>query len=171
MLDLLELLLALAHSEEIPPADMDGRTYRRHLHFNGVQPELFHRTRASNTAIAQETCRLLVPFGVDVVQCVLQNGRGAMRIFRGREDEAIKAGDLLLPTLRDLVFRCSPNGRSDLVEEGQGKIAQVDDLDLDIGMLTRYANQPFDRCVGKTPFARRTDHDGDPGLGHTALSL
>ncbi len=84
MLEFLDLLALLQDLDEVPPDDVDGIADRRHLQLDCMEPQLFDRPRAADAAVAHEGDRLAVPFGVGVVERVLQNRGGTTACIRLR---------------------------------------------------------------------------------------
>ena len=166
MLEFFDLLALLQDLDEVAPDDVNGKTARRHLQLDRMQAKLLDRPGPADAAITHEGDRLAVPFGIGVVERVLQHRRRSAIVFGRDHDEAVELRHLLLPAQRHLVFRGRPERRGGLVEEGHRIVAQVDHLDIEIAACFCYAGDPFRRLVGETGGAGRADDHADLGFGH-----
>jgi hypothetical protein len=70
---------------------------RRHMQLDGHLPQMLHRPRPADHPVAHEGCRLAAPLGVGVVKGVLEHRGDHAVVLAHDEDEAVEAGDGLLP--------------------------------------------------------------------------
>src|ERR1700722_10216720 len=141
--------------------DMDGRSNRGELDLYRRFAELLHAARASDAAIAHESNRLAVPFRIDPVDRVLQDGGRAVVILRGDEDEAVRRAYRGGPFADNLILirRASgPGGAHSLVKEGHRKVSQVEQPRIDVALLETLEN-PLRWFFRKTTLPRTAyDH-------------
>src|SRR5262245_66560576 len=84
MLEFAQRLAIFDHGQVIGKQDVNGGADRRHLQFDGVEPQLLYRASAANAAVADESDRLVAPFSVGVIERVFQDrGRSAI-VFGSR---------------------------------------------------------------------------------------
>ena len=89
------------------------------LQLCGDAPEVFDGPGPSGAAVADESDGLVVPFGVEVVQGVLQRCGDGVVVFGGDDDVAVEGGDLRCPA-SGVVLAVVAAGRGErFVQEGQ----------------------------------------------------
>ena len=167
--ELAELLALALGGKHIRPEDMNAGTYGRHLQFDGMQPQLFDGTGAANTAVAEESHCLVVPFVIGVVERVLEHARRPAVVFGCQHDVAVEFGDLLLPLLRHLVPGRRVGEPASFVEERHRVVTQIEHLDVDVPSCLCDVEDPFRGLIGKTPCTRAADYDTYLWLGHRSL--
>jgi hypothetical protein len=84
-------------------------------------------------------------------------------VFRGDEDVAVKAGDLLAPAQCDFVLRRRNVQRHLFLEERHGIIAEIDNLEIGVIALLRDIEQPVRRDFAEPPGTGCADDDADFG--------
>jgi hypothetical protein len=85
-------------------------------------------------------------------------------VFGRNDDEAIGAVDCLGSGPQDWVGNrraVSPGGGDGIVEERQGKVAKIEELDVYVGAIGQFLRDPLGWFVGKAALARASDDDGD----------
>jgi hypothetical protein len=165
-----ERLLVLKRLEKIHPLNMHPIARGRHLQLDAVQPKLLDRARTADAAITNTGGSFTIPFGIGVVESVLQHAGNTAIIFGGDEDVAVEAGDLALPILRHCALRWHIQIGCGLVEERKREVAQVEKLDLQIPAGTCQIAEPRGGDVGKPGSAGRAHDNGNFGhVGHCSL--
>src|SRR5262245_58086916 len=96
---------------------MDTGADRRHLQFYGNEPQLLDGASRTDRAVTDERSRLVVPFRVGIIECILQRRRNAAIVLRAYKDITVEFGDFLLPPLRHLVLGRHPGIDSIFVVE------------------------------------------------------
>src|SRR5258706_8877030 len=139
--------------------------------YDGVEPHFLSRASAANAAVAYESDGLVAPFGVGVVERILQNSGRSAIVFGSREDKGVEFADFLLPALGNLIFRRSIERRSLLREQRHGVILQIDQFDFEISPAP---GDLFDPLCGMTAEAIGSDASDDDGklrFAHCGFSL
>ncbi len=124
-LDILDRLVSALCRDgyEVATADVNGLIGRDHLQLGADPPQMLDRTGRAHTAVADGRKRLAVPLLVRLVERVLQHARNGVVVLAHHKDEAVEAGDGLLPAPRFRALTGHPPVGSHLIEEGQRVIA------------------------------------------------
>jgi hypothetical protein len=113
-------------------------------------------------AVADEPGRFVVPFGVQVVDRVLERAGYAVVVLGRYEDVAVKGPDLCGPRSSVLPTVLPQRGRYRLVEKGQVEILDIDDLKLRIGAPLGDFVNPAGHGFRLATRTRAADDDGEP---------
>ena len=92
-----------------------------------------------------------------------------MVVFRGDENIAVVLSDLLLPAHAFSVLGRNPGVAGDLVEEREGMVAQVDQVELHVVSLFGDVVDPLPGLVAKSSGAGGGQNDGDFRLAHGSV--
>src|SRR5277367_4703964 len=114
------------------------------LESRGLKLHRLHRAQASrHAAITDEAGRLVIPFDVDVVECVYQRRRRAVVVLRRHESKGVRAVDAFRPAfgVRVLVFLQA--GMRWFVVDWQIEIGDVDQGRVEPSVSNRVFMEPF----------------------------
>src|SRR5208283_2741091 len=101
---------ALIHNRAVDlDRNINGTPDGHHLQFDDYLPQLLYSAGAAGCAVAYEPNWLSVPFQEDRIQCILEDGRIPVVIFRRYYDEGIAVPDFPRPLLDGVVkvFACA----------------------------------------------------------------
>ena len=90
---------------------------------------MLDRAGGAVDSVADERGGLVVPLGVEVVDRVLERGRGRVVVLGSDEDVCGEGGDLLRPAFGVRLALPARDWRGRLIEQGQVVVGYVDDLE------------------------------------------
>ena len=117
-------------------------------------------------AVADDPGGLVLPFPVQVVDGVLQGRVEPVVVFRGHEDERVRALDEGAPVLGVLVDVLVQPRVVRLVEDRQVQLGQVRHLDVEAAVLPGALGDPVGDGGCHPAGAGAADDDPQDGLGH-----
>src|SRR5262249_14291902 len=103
-------------------------------------------------AVAHERSGFAVPLRVDPIDRILEHRGGSVIVFRCYEYESIRCRDLSGPFLHHLMlvrWASRHRWRHWLVEEGHGKVAEVEKPHFNPLPFTKLLKNPLSRLFGK----------------------
>src|SRR6266567_1355668 len=118
-------------------------------------------------AVGDETDRLVVPLGVQVVDGVLEHARGAVVVLGCHDDEAVKRGDLRRPLPGVLVLVLAERGRQRFVQVRERVVAQVEEFEVGVAATRGSLQYPVGDLLAVAVGAGAAQDD--PDSAHCAL--
>ena len=131
------------HRDHHVGEDVDRVAQRRHLELDRHRPQLLDGAGTADVAPADERDGLVPPLDERPVHRVLEHRGVAVVVLAGEHDEALGPIERL-PEPGDVVARVVATGprRRGPVEEGERVVAQVDQLELELGAVRPDAGAP-----------------------------